>query len=206
MPAGLSNVVAVAAGGYHSLALGNVAPQAINQSVAGFPNRDLVIELRGFDTNADALNFWVTALPATGTLYQYDAGRRGAEITGGNPFVNDPAGRIIFAPTAGDFLSPYSSFAFAATDGLASSAPAEVVVSIALPPAPQLAGGGWRPDGAFVVSFAGHPNASDHLWASTNLIDWELIESTTMTSHGIFEAVDPRAAASSQRFYRASAP
>ena len=130
-PVGLTNAAGIAAGGWHSLALGkNVAPVVGALTLSGFGVNDLVVNLTGSDANGDSLNFRVWSLPAKGSLYQYSAGGRGAPITAANTPVSDAPGRVIFAPALGGFGNPYDSFSFVANDGELDSAPATVTVNI----------------------------------------------------------------------------
>ena len=130
VPPGLTNASAIAAGASHSLALGNVVPWANERSVTGPVNQDLVISLSGYDNNKDVLGFRIVTLPATGTLYQFLGGVRGAEINITNTVVSDLEGRLIFAPLTNDFASPYTTFDYLANDGLLDSAPARVTINV----------------------------------------------------------------------------
>jgi alpha-tubulin suppressor-like RCC1 family protein len=89
-----------------------------------------VINLQATDLNADPLIFRISALPAVGALYQYNAGVRGSAIASAGTVVNDSAGRVIFAPPLNQFGSPYASFDIIVNDGLVDSAQATVSVNI----------------------------------------------------------------------------
>ncbi|MDB6109144.1 MAG: hypothetical protein JWR69_894, partial [Pedosphaera sp.] len=207
IPAGLGNVVTLGAGAIHSMAIGpNLPPVANAQTVAGFPNRDKTMTLAGSDPNGDLVNFRIVSLPAAGTLYQYVAGSRGAAVLAADTPVSDPGGRMIFAPLINDIGSPYGSFDFVANDGTADSAPAAITLSLVLPVAPQFAGADRSTDGSFQFSFTGDSNAAYRVWASTNLLDWDLLGIANMTSPGLFQLSDPSATNWPQRFYRAGAP
>ncbi len=131
LPSGMNNVSAIACGENASLALAaNVPPQARGVIVSGPANRDQVIMLQGSDANGDLLGFRIVSLPATGSLYQYSAGDRGSLITAAGASVDDPSGRLIFAPAPQGFGSPYTSFDFLANDGQADSTPATVAISV----------------------------------------------------------------------------
>jgi alpha-tubulin suppressor-like RCC1 family protein len=208
-PAGLSNVVAIAGGSSHSLAIGpNLPPLAQALTNSGYPNHDSVIQLRGSDLNGDGLNFRVAALPTAGGLYQYDAGARGVAISASGSSVSDALGRVLFAPAPDALGSPYATFGCVANDGEADSAPATVTVNVILPPAPQLslAGSGWSSNGNFRLSFSGNSNATYRVWASTNLIGWDVLGTATMASNGWFQWLDTAASNWPRRFYRAGAP
>ncbi|MGC3957086.1 MAG: hypothetical protein QM813_03710 [Verrucomicrobiota bacterium] len=130
-PAEVTNIVSVSAGGAHNLVLAdNIPPQALEQSVRGGANNDLIIQLRGSDRNGDSLSYRITTLPAVGNLFQCVDGNRGTPILAANTLISDPLGRVIFAPAANGYGDPYASFSFVANDGEADSTPAPVSVSI----------------------------------------------------------------------------
>ena len=54
---------------------------------------DQVVTLGGSDPEGDALRFRIMSLPATGALYQYENGNRGAIISAPGTLVTD-AGQI----------------------------------------------------------------------------------------------------------------
>ena len=127
-PPGLNNVAVISAGW---LALApNVPPQTLAQTVYGFPNTDLPITLAATDVNNDPLVLRIGALPAAGTLYQWNNGARGAAITQANTVVSDAGGRMIFAPATNSFGNPYATFTYAANDGQVDSAVTTVTVSM----------------------------------------------------------------------------
>ena len=207
--AGLSNVVAVAGGGYHSLAIGpNLPPVAQTLTNSGYPNHDLVIQVRGSDPNGDLLSYRVATVPAAGALYEFNAGARGAAITAPDTSVSDVSNRVIFAPAANMLGSPHASFSYLANDGEADSASATVAINVVLPPAPQfsVAGPSWGTNGEFQLNFTGHSNATYRVWASTNLVDWEVLGTGAVVSNGWFQFLDAEAGGWPQRFYRAGAP
>jgi alpha-tubulin suppressor-like RCC1 family protein len=124
VPPGLSNVVAIAGAGYHSLALGNLPPEAKGQHLSGVAGQDLIIQLTAADLNSDALSFHITTLPASGRLYQWTPGGRGTAITVSGALVEDPGARVILEqPAAANDL-----FEFLVNDGLVDSTPATVLV------------------------------------------------------------------------------
>lgn len=128
VPSGLSNVVAIAAGAYHSVALGNLPPQALSQTTPGLAGQDVLVTLQGTDANNDVLSFRIESLPATGTLYQWTPAGRGAPILSPDTVVQDSAGRVIFNQA----LATNVSFTFLANDGLEDSAPAQVNLEISV--------------------------------------------------------------------------
>jgi alpha-tubulin suppressor-like RCC1 family protein len=130
LPAGLSNMIAIAGNTGYGLALGDARPQALPQTVFGGANQDLVIHLSGFDANAQALTFRVGSLPAVGALYQCNNGIRGPAIASPDMLVSDPAGQVVYVPLPDQFGSPYDSFSFYTHGGLLDSVPAPVTIHI----------------------------------------------------------------------------
>lgn len=131
LPPSLSHVTAIAAGTGHSLALRpNLRPVAISKTTGARPGQDALVTLEGFDGDLDALAFKVVSLPNTGALYQYTSSGRGARIVAPNTPVSDPLGRLIFAPTLGEWGDPVATFNFVASDGREDSAPAPSGVSV----------------------------------------------------------------------------
>lgn len=208
-PPSLSNVVNFAAGGSHSLALlPNRLPVAFDQSVAGYPNMDLLVTLAGSDADNDAVSYRISALPTAGAVYQYSGGSRGAQIVTANTSVSDPLARIFFAPVADQAGSPHATFGFTAGDGFALSTPATVTVNIVLPVAPTLdtTASSITTNGAFRLIFTGATNAAYRVCASTNLFDWEHLGTASSPAPGQFLFFDTTATNHSRRFYRVTAP
>lgn len=208
-PVSQSNVVNFAAGGSHSLALlPNRLPVAFDQVVAGYPNTDLVVTLAGSDSDNDAVSYRISALPTAGAVYQYSGGFRGAQIVTANTSVVDSFARIIFAPAANQSGSPHATFGFAASDSFALSTPATVTVNIVLPIAPTLdsTASTVTTNHAFQLAFTGSTNAAYRVWASTNLLNWELLGQATSPAPGQFLFLDATATNWPHRFYRATAP
>ena len=209
MPAGLSNVVAVAGGGNRGLAIGpNLPPVAQTLTNSGYPNHDLVIQVQGSDPNGDLLSYRIESLPSAGALYEYANGVRGAAIAAPDTSVSDVSNRVIFAPVANMLGSPHASFGYLANDGQADSVSATVTVNVILPPLPQLslAKSGWNSNDIFQLGFSGNSNATYRVWASTNLVDWEVLGTGAVVSNGWFQFLDAEAGNWPQRFYRAGAP
>lgn len=172
-PPGLTNVVALACGDEFSMALAaNTPPQAVLRTLTGPVNLDSVLSLVGSirDPNGDALTLRVLSLPPSGTLYQFDAGQRGAAINLSNPAVNDTLGRVIFAPGLDEFGAPYTSFDIVGNDAEFDSPPSTVKINIVPPPALTIAP--VQASNLLTLSFAGLSNAAYSVWASTNLINW----------------------------------
>jgi alpha-tubulin suppressor-like RCC1 family protein len=206
VPDGLNNVVAVAGGAYFNLVMGNRAPLGGSQSISGYANRDLVVTLGGTDPDGDSVKFRVTSIASAGTLYQYELGVRGSAITAVDTAVTDAQGRVLFAPAPGGWGSAYSSFSFVANDGLSDSLPSTVTIDIILPPAPQITGFGWSDQGTFNLSFSGDSNAIYQVWASTNLMNWQVLGTASPLGPGQFKFTDGSATDWPKRFYRAGAP
>jgi alpha-tubulin suppressor-like RCC1 family protein len=204
-----TNVVSLAAGGSHSLALlSSFEPVAFDQTVAGYPNMDLPITLLGALPDNTSLSYRISSVPAVGALYQFTGGTRGAPIVAANTLVTDALGRIIFAPPADQAGSPHTAFNFQAGDGLIFSPPASVTVNIVLPspPAFDLAASGLTTNHTFQLAFTGATNATYRVWASTNLVNWELLGPASAFAPGAFLFLDSTATNWPQRFYRATAP
>jgi len=208
--AGLSNIVSIAAGGTHSLAItstSNSPPTLAPQNVLGYVNQYIVVTLQGTDADGDALTYAVGSLPARGALFQYAAGARGQHILSPGTIVTDISGRIIFAPVTNEFASPYTTAQFTVNDALVDSPLATITFNVILPPPPQLEGtaSSWT-NGVFQLVFSGATNAGYSVWASTNLVDWNLLGPAQMIRPGTFRFVDITTTNWPQRFYRAGAP
>lgn len=128
IPGGMGGATHLAANSYDALAMANLPPSANAQAATGPANRDVTVTLSGSDGNLDALGLRTTTLPATGQLFQYNSGSRGAAITATGTTVTDSQGRIIFAPATNGFGA--STFNYVANDGWVDSAPAPVTLSI----------------------------------------------------------------------------
>jgi hypothetical protein len=208
-PSGLTNVAALGSGhSWHNLVIGSRPPTAFSRTVSGYPNHDSSVTLFASDPTSDPLTFRIASLPAKGFLYQYTPHGRGAPIMASNTVVTDNLRRLIFAPETNEFGSPYATFRFLANDGDADSAQATLTVNLILPPAPQI--NVYKPTfpatGVFDLNFSGQSNASYRVWASTNLLDWEVLGTATVTSNGWFNFLDSAASNWPWRFYRAGAP
>ncbi len=129
VPTDLHEVAVIGAGRDHSLAIAaNARPEAMPSLVAIREGIDKVVQLRGSDRNSDGLAFRVTALPARGSLYQYEAGGRGAAITATNTWVSDNLGQLIFVSGEASPDVPYDMFEFQAHDGEDFSGTASVAL------------------------------------------------------------------------------
>ncbi len=217
VPAALSNVVFIAAGQYHSLALGDRPPTASSRTNSGFPNRDLTILLQGSDPDGDGMSMRLGVLPTNGSLFQYAGGSRGPAIVTPDTVVTSAPPRVIFAPLTNTLGQPFSTFTFLANDGLADSVPATITLNIVLPSAPILnrTNSHALTNGQFDLEFsgsdAGGSNAIYRVWASTNLLDWDLLGTASLPKalkqdFRDYQFIDVDATNFPQRFYRAGAP
>jgi alpha-tubulin suppressor-like RCC1 family protein len=204
VPASLSTCVSLTAGDSHSASLGNSAPTANALNGTGYVNHDLVLTLSGTDLNKDGLNYRLLSVPLQGTVYQYNAGSRGAVLDGGNPNVTDAAGRLIYAPASNVLGAQFATFV--ANDGVTDSAAAQITANISLPAAPVFNGSTTFSNGVCQVNFTGSSNATYSVWASTNLTTWERLGTANPLSGTQYDWSDLDATNWQQRFYRASAP
>jgi hypothetical protein len=204
-PQGLEGVIAIAAGGSHNLALGGQQPpMAVSQVLTGPANHDYELELSAVGGDGDLLTLRIASLPAMGTLYQYTNGHRGPAVTVSNTIVTDAGRRLIFAPFANRFGSPYASFTFIANDGHLDSTPATVTMNIDSPLAPEITGFSRSANEMSHLVFTGDSNTTYCVWVSTNLANWEYLGLPTQNSPGAFEFSDSAAGYFPQRFYRIS--
>lgn len=126
-PAGLSNIVKLES----TSAIGpNLPPAAFPQSIVNAANQDILITLSSSDSNGDLRTYRITALPSAGSLFQFEAGGRGAAILSPNTSVSNPQQQVIFAPGTNELGAPYAQFSFTANDGTADSNPATVSVTL----------------------------------------------------------------------------
>lgn len=202
-PVGLTNVASVAAGNNHNLAIGNVPPVVLPRTFSGAANSDLVVTLSGSDTNSDPVDFRLSSPPAAGKLYQYVAGQRGAVLTN-QASISDPQRRLLFAPPANAYGSPFTNFTYYANDGQADSVTAMVNVFILAPLQPTITHIERPKTGITALTFTGHSNTTYCVWASSNLMTWEYLGLPTQPTNGMFHFQDASAAQHSQRFYRLS--
>jgi hypothetical protein len=73
-------------------------------------------------------------------------------------------------------------------------------------PAPKLNEANQFNNGAFNLRFVGGPYWTYRIWASTNLVNWELLGPALETAPGQFKFLDQSATNFSRRFYRAGSP
>jgi len=221
-PVTLSNILDLACGPNHCLTIGgNLAPTATSATNSAYPNHDLPLSLTGSDPNGDLLGFRVNSMPTRGSLYQYNAGQRGAVISSNNTPVTDVSGRVLFAPALNTTGTPHATFAVSASDGEASSSPAMITINVVLPSAPQISAAhsvmmpiakpqlslsSSNGQDSFGFSFVGYSNLTYQVWASSNLVQWSLLGPATPSTNGWFQFMDAHATNWPQRFYRLSMP
>jgi hypothetical protein len=106
-------------------------PTASNVSVTGLVGDDITVGLQGAGPDSSSpLTYWVVGLPHEGTLYQYNAGSRGAQISAIPALVTDSGHRVIFAPPAGGHGDPYTTFTYKVIDGILDSNIATVTIVV----------------------------------------------------------------------------
>ena len=107
----------------------NSAPAAVPVFANGVEDTDLTITLLASDPDVgQTITFTVATLPTVGNLFQFGTL---TPITSPNTVVADPSGRVVFRPLPNQFGTPYTTFTFFASDGIADSDPALATVSIA---------------------------------------------------------------------------
>ncbi len=107
----------------------NTAPTTIDQSASTLEDTDVVITLVASDPDpSPAITFRLPTLPALGQLLQFGTL---APITNANDTVTDIQGRVVFRPAPNQFATPYTTFTFIASDGLADSGESTVTVDVA---------------------------------------------------------------------------
>jgi hypothetical protein len=203
VPQGLSNVVAIAAGAYHSVAVGaNVPPKALPLNLALKQREPLVIHLAVVDPNNDPLTLLIKRTPAGGHLFQCDNGLMGAEITAPGTVVTDPGRRVILLPADLGLGDSPATFEYSAVDDEAEGASAVASIRLVSPEPAKTTGFGWSTNGAFRVTFTGDSNLTQCVQVSTNLVDWDYLGIAGVISSGVFQLFDWGATNSTQRFYR----
>jgi len=199
----LTNVIAIASGDYHYLALApNVPPTSIPQTIEGPINQDINGGKLFSDTNGDLLTYCVNTLPINGSLYQYTTNGRGAPITIACTPLTDSQARFIFVPFADAFGVPYDTFSIVANDGEADSLPGIVTVNIIPEPVISSDALSFGLDGSFQLNFQGLTNLTYCVWTSTNLLIWTQIGTVVESLPGQFYFSDPSTTNTPTRFYR----
>jgi hypothetical protein len=118
--------------------------------------------------------------------------------------VSDAGKRVVFAPAANGYGSPYASFSFVANDGELESLPGMITVNISPPVSPTVTACGATTNGGFQLIFKGGTNTTYCVWASTNLATWEYLGPAAQTAPAQFLFLDDSAKNLAQRFYRLS--
>jgi hypothetical protein len=202
---------AIAGGGCLAMMLcSNRPPVAYDQQWSGPPEIDQIIQLSGWDEDNDQLSFRISSLPERGTLYQYSSGTRGALISAPGTPITDYLHRVVFAPDSAALSTPYASFTFVINDGEADSLPGPITVNVLIPDPPRFDLTGCRPlsiqqTPMFQLLFTGTSNATYQVWASENLLDWNLLGNATSLGEGHFTFLDYPTPCE-KRFYRAKSP
>ncbi|HTR42367.1 MAG TPA: hypothetical protein VMH87_12190, partial [Pseudomonadales bacterium] len=205
-----TNIVSLATGNGHFMALCDLLPLATNQVFVGLTGQDVTLPLTGSDPDNDPLAWRIVSLPATGTLYQWTPAGRGAAITAPNTIVTDSQARVIFAPQSNLTAWPYTAFTYVVNDGEVDSAQATNSINMIPAPAVNISSLNVT-NGVFSMTFGGITNASYRVWSSTNLTTWTLIGPPTQISIGLFEFTNivrnPQLRANFPlRFYRVTSP
>jgi hypothetical protein len=105
------------------------APLGISPVIVTDNSAPVGITLSAVDVDGDALSYVVTALPASGQLFQTaDGSTPGSLITNVPTVVSHPLGRVVFQP--GSNFTGSAEFAFRANDGLIDSFPALATVNV----------------------------------------------------------------------------
>lgn len=89
-----------------------------------------VVELGGVDLSHGTYQSVVTALPAKGSLYQYNNGSRGAKIVAVGTAVSDSQHRVVFDPGEDEPATLYDQFNYKVTDSGAESPSTTVKVNL----------------------------------------------------------------------------
>ena len=86
--------------------------------------------------------------------------------------------------------------------GCATSSPAVLTVELV----PYLCGLANAGGGAVTLSLASIPGSTNRLWASTDLVQWQVVATNIADSNGFFQITDTNAVGQSRLFYRLSFP
>ena len=86
--------------------------------------------------------------------------------------------------------------------GSATSAPALLTVLVQ-PNIYALAPNG---NGTCTLNLASLPGSTNRLWASTNLVTWQVLATNTAAATGLFQFIDPNTAGLKLKYYRLSTP
>jgi hypothetical protein len=193
LPRGLSGVVSIAASRELSLALfdgidqppvtGNYKLETSRNTAKSMP----LFKLHQVCSDPDWDSFIITGVsPNT--------------AAGGTAQINGST--VLYTPPA-DFVGS-DSFTYTVRDsrGAAAEGTVHVTVTASTSSGPNVVGVSVGSDGSATVRFAGIPGISYLIEASTDLVHWDSIGSTTAGANGLFEFVDPEAGNYTSRYYR----
>jgi len=99
--------------------------------------QDKIIKLNYTGGDAGPKTAIVMSLPAQGTLYQYNAGARGAQITTAPATLSDPDRNVIYA-ASGNAGNGAGNFNFKINDGSGDSPEATITVNVSPPGIPSV--------------------------------------------------------------------
>jgi hypothetical protein len=116
--------------------------------------------------------------------YNFNAGTNGSVVV-----RNDGASGYVIADAV-EFVS------------VATDPPAPGVVA----QRPQFTNVIMQTNGQFQLHFKGDTNSSYHVWASTNLVNWQDLGPGVLTTNGAFQFIDAGSTNQPQRFYRVVNP
>jgi hypothetical protein len=119
-------------------ATSSAAPlEAVPQTAWVEENQDKTITLNYTGGDASPKNAVITSVPASGSLYQYNAGAKGAKITLTPATVTDPGRNVIYSADGGSGNNA-GNFNFRIHDGSGDSPVALVTVNVSPPGIPNL--------------------------------------------------------------------
>jgi len=213
VPVGLSNVVAIAAGGWHSLALkadGTVAAWGYNNygqtnvpvglsnvvAIAGGVDHSLALCADGHVQAWGYDNYGQSDVPAGlgNVLAVADSGYYSLALkTDGNVVAwgDNSHGETYVPPGLSGVVEIAGSWDSCVALGN--------LVTV-----PQITSCGVGANGGFQLTFQGGTNTSYGVWASTNLVDWQPLGMAVDTGGGLFRFVDTSVTNWPERFYRAA--
>lgn len=211
VPSDLRNVIAISAAAEFTVALAaNGIPTAKPVVVTEAIGRDILVELAGSDADGDVVAFRIKTLPVNGTLYQFNGGSRGAQITATNTLlepVGGSPGMVIYAPDSSELLGvPADAFEFAAFDGSDDSPAASATINVVLPP--YIKQFSWNAGTkASSLVFSGVIGVSNYtVKGSTNLIDWISLGSPVPMPADNWSFDETGLGSTPYRFYKITSP
>ncbi len=167
-----------------SCAVFNIGPTATNLAATTTMGAPLSATLRGADGDSDAITFARTSEPTNGTVTAFNAA----------------TGAFTYTPNPG--FSGGDAFTYLANDGYTNSAPVTVAITVAADESPfRVTEFTKLPGASFSLTLTGWVNRPYILEASTNLTDWDAIQTNTPVVSP-FTLSDPVATNLPFRFYR----